>query len=445
MQNVACSIKGQKIAKRRYAPEFFKMFESLRYRDRITKKEMEQLQLKRLRKSLETAYENSTYYRNLFDSLRFSPQNLEDFSQLAMFPILSKQTIQENLSSMINRSIPQNEVTEATTSGTTGAGLVFPITLECEWETWSIWWRYRYAHGITFDTWCAVFGARNIVPLGQKKPPFWRTVSPTKQIMFSMHHLNKNSITSYVDAFNKSKIPWIHGHPSTISNFASLMLESGLKLDYQIEHISIGSENLLEHQIYLINEAFGTQPIQHYGLTEPVANISMCEHGKLHIDEDYSYVELLPIDNNSDKYRLIGTSFSNDALLFLRYDTNDIITLAEEQQCPCGRSGRIIESIEGRKDDYIIMRDGTKIGRLSTLFREQMHIKEAQIRQEKDGKVVFYIAKSEYYTDEDENNLIKEIEARLDIDYEIVHVDNIPKTKGGKLKFVISDYEGKEK
>ena len=443
LQNIACDLKGKEIAKRRYSKEFFELFEKIRNRDRLSKEELKNLQLERLRHSLETAYRNSDYYRELFDRHGLQPGELKEFSQIEHFPIQTKSLILENLSKMSNRSIPPSVLTQATTSGTTGAGLIFPLTHACERETWAVWWRYRYNHGITFDTWCAIFGARSIVPLEQKKPPYWRTIGPVKQVLFSMHHLNRDNIAAYVQAFNERKIPWIHGHPSTISNFASLMIESDLRLDYPIRFITIGSENLLEHQIELIKKAFGVEPIQHYGLTEPVANISMCEHGKLHIDEDYSYTELIPIEGEKNRYRLIGTSFSNDALLFLRYDTNDIVTLAEEQSCPCGRQSRIIETIEGRKDDYIIMRDGTKIGRLSTIFRQQTHIKEAQIRQERDGKVIFYIVKSNRYSDEDEKRLIEEIESRLDVDYEIVHLDNIPKTKGGKLKFVISDYEGK--
>lgn len=445
LQNIACSLKGREIASRRYSKEFFELFESIKNRDMLSEQEMKALQLRRLKHALVTAYKHSIYYKKLFDVLQIDPFSFKDFSQLSKLPIHNKDDVKKNLPLMLNTEIPKKDITHVTTSGTTGSGLVFPITHYCERETWAVWWRYRFNHGITFDTWCAIFGARNIVPVDQAKPPFWRTIEPTKQIMFSMHHLNRSNIDYYVEAFNKKRIPWIHGHPSTISNFASLMLEKNLRLDYQIEHISTGSENLLEHQISIITEAFGVRPIQHYGLTEPVANISMCEQGNLHIDEDYSYVELVPLEENSEKYRLVGTSFSNDALLFLRYDTNDIVTLAKDKHCPCGRYGRIIESIEGRKDDYIVMRDGTKIGRLSTIFRRQLHIKEAQIRQERDGKVIFYIAKSEHYTDEDENSLIEDIESRLDIDYEIVHVDVIPKTKGGKLKFVISDYKGNQK
>ncbi|WP_353661136.1 hypothetical protein [Hydrogenimonas sp. SS33] len=445
LQNIACSMKGREIASRRYSREFFDLFEKIRDRDRLPADEMSELRFRRLRDNLITAYETSEYYRDLFDRHAFDPYRMEDPDELLRLPLHRKADIKNNLHSMVNRTVEKGSTIKATTSGTTGSGLVFPMSHACERETWAVWWRYRHNHGISFDTWCAIFGARSIVPLDQQTPPFYRTISPMRQVLFSMHHLNRRNIASYVEAFNKMQIPWIHGHPSTIANMASLMHENDLRLNYPVKYITIGSENLLEHQIEIIENVFGITPIQHYGLTEPVANISMCEHGKLHIDEDYSFVELVPTEEDDNRYHLIGTSFSNDALFFLRYDTNDIVTLEEDQSCPCGRSGRIIKSIEGRKDDYIVMRDGTRIGRLSTIFRRLTHVKEAQIRQEADGHVIFFVVKSAKYTDEDETVLKEEIESRLDVDYSIKYVDTIPKTKGGKLKFVISNYEGNRK
>lgn len=445
LQNIACNIEGEKIFKRRYSKNFFGILDTIKNRDKLSKKEFEDLQVDRLKNQLILAYENTSYYKSQFDSLGFDPYDFDDLKKLEIFPVQTKQDIQNNLNEIVNKTIPKEQYILNHTSGTTGAGLIFPETKACENEKWAIWWRYRINNGINFNTWCAYFGGRNVVPLKQKELPYWRVVKSTKQVMFSMYHLNEQTVKKYVDEINKRKLCWIHGYPSTLSYMASMMIEQNLELKHHINHITIGSESLLENQKEIIKKAFGIYPIQHYGMTEPVANISQCEYGKLHVDEDYSYVEFLAIEGIENKYKVIGTSFANDALLLLRYDTNDIVSLAKDQVCECGRKGRIVDEIEGRQEDFLIQKDGTKVGRLDHIFKDMINVIEAQIRQLNDFKVIFYVVKNNKYTQEDERLLKKEIEERLNIDYSIQYVDQIERTKSGKLKFVVSEIKQREK
>lgn len=439
LQNYACYFEGKKIFARRYSQLFFNKLEKIKKRDLLSKRELDNLIQKRLKKQLILAYENSIYYKKLFDNCSFDPYKFNTVHDLRKLPIHTKSDFQSNISEMINNSIDNKMYIYSHTSGTTGTGLVFPETIDCENEKWSIWWRYRINNGINFNKRCAYFGGKSIVPLKQTNPPFWRNVEPTKQLMFSMYHLNSKTVNYYVSEINKKKIEWLHGYPSTLSYLASLMYEKKLEFNHRINYLTIGSESLLKYQKEIMYKVFNIYPIQHYGLTEPVANISQCEYGKLHIDEDYSYVELIPINNMENKYKLIGTSFANDSLLFLRYDTNDIVTLSTKQTCKCGRIGRIIDEIDGRNEDFLIQKDDSKIGRLDHIFKDMINIKEAQIIQKKDKSVIFKIVKGDNYSTSDKENLIYEIESRLNIDYLIEYVDKISKSKSGKLKFVKSE------
>ena len=42
----------------------------------------------------------------------------------------------------------------------------------------------------------------------------------------------------------------------------------------------------------LIERAFGVLPLEHYGMAEAVANVSMCPSRRLHVDEDFAATEL---------------------------------------------------------------------------------------------------------------------------------------------------------
>ena len=213
-----------------------------------------------------------------------------------------------------------------------------------------------------------------------------------------------------------------------------------------VRHITIGAESLLPQQRQVIEQAFGVKVRQHYGQAESVANISECEYGNLHVDEDYSIVEFLPIGDG--QYRIIGTSLINPAFLFLRYDTGDIATLQVEHPdevgegtCQCRSLGRLVKEIDGRKEDYVVLPNGAAVGRLDHIFKDLVNIREAQIYQRQQGQIELRIVKGTSYTDKDEQELLKETRKRIGDDMEIVvrYVDAIERTRAGKLRFVVSE------
>jgi phenylacetate-CoA ligase len=440
LQDIALANEARSIRKRRYSPEFFRMLDEVSGRDKISEEELNGYHRRRLKDQLMLAGANSTYYKNLFREYGFNPEKFKDPSELSVFPIQTKDIIKEHYDSMV--MLKENErVIHSHTSGTTGSGLIFPESVASEIEKWATWWRYRKNLGIDTDRWCLIFGGRTIVGKERTRPPFWKTLPALRQVSFSMYHLNPATARYYVDQLNREEADWIHGYPSTLAFLASLVREQNLPLKKRFRHITTGAENLLEHQKNLIATVFGTMPYQHYGLAEPVANISECEYHRLHVDEDYAWTEFIPMDKESDSYRLVGTSFTNRALFFLRYDTNDLVLPDNSAGCPCGRNGRIVRSIDGRNEDYLTLKDGTRIGRLDHILKDIVNIREAQIWQDKQGEVEFRIVKSPAWNTSDEILLKKEISSRLRLDrFIIVYPDRIEKSRTGKLKFVVSEY-----
>ena len=199
-----------------------------------------------------------------------------------------------------------------------------------------------------------------------------------------------------------------------------------MKLDY----ITIGSENLFEHQRILLG-SFGKLPMQHYGLAEGVTNLSQLPSGEMVADQDFALCEF--IHHSENQYKIIGTNYHNFAFPLIRYDTNDLVTLNENDE--------IIE-INGRSDDYIVLPSGVKLGRLGFIFKEAVYVKEAQIYQKSQNLVILRIVKGDgYQEDIHESILVSNCRSRFGdeivIDFE--YLDVIPKTKSGKLKYVISD------
>jgi phenylacetate-CoA ligase len=173
-------------------------------------------------------------------------------------------------------------------------------------------------------------------------------------------------------------------------------------------------------------------------MAEAVANFSECELGRMHVDEDLAAVEFVP-NRDPGHYTVVGTNLSNAATPLIRYVTNDHVTL-DSSGCPCGKPGRIVSSIEGRFEDYVVLPDGTRIGRLDHVFKDAVRVHEAQIVQDRRDEVVIRIVRAEGYTQKDEQFVLAQMMERVgtDVRLRLDYVNRIERSRTGKLQFVVS-------
>src|SRR5207244_1585727 len=179
-------------------------------------------------------------------------------------------------------------------------------------------------------------------------------------------------------------------------------------------------------------------PRQHYGSTEAVAQFSECELGTLHIDEDFAAVEF--VDDADGRPRVVGTNLTNLATPLLRYDVGDIARVSS-RACPCGKPGRAVERLDGRLEDYVVLKNGARVAALNHIFKDMTQIREAQLYQRSPGEVTIRVVPTISYTDADESRLIGEARKRLgaEMAIEIERVASLPRTRSGKLSLVVSD------
>lgn len=403
--------------------------------------ELETFQSEKIKHALRNAMK-SEYW-----SSSFKKYNLDVFAsdikmELKKLPIVDKQEVVKNSEHI---SISAKNLIELKTSGTTGAGLKLTTTKYAESMMWSFFERYRSRFGLKHSDWCGYFCGRTLKKPDDFTSPNYRINYLGKQIMFSCYHLCDSSVESYVKSLNEYQPPWIHGYPSFLSLLSNLALESKIQLNYKPKAITLGSESVSLQQRERIYSFFKVEPSELYCQTEGVAMISECEFGHLHVDEEFSLVEFSRLDENSELYEVIGTSFFNDSFPLFRYNTGDIVELLNEY-CQCG-GGRIVKSIDGRKEEYLELPGGIRVGRLDHIFKSMVNVKEAQIFQRLDLSVLFRVVKGEKYTDADEKILREEINKRLPgtVRYKIEYVDLVERTSSGKLRFVIREcHEPKE-
>ena len=383
-------------------------------------------------------YDTVPYYKKCFDEGGIDPQGIRRLEDLKVLPILTKNEVNRQPEMFLSTAYPVKRMITAHTSGTTGAGFVFKTTQRAICEQWAVWWRYRRRLGIEFGTISANFGTRFIVPVDQNRPPFWRYNKPCNQVYFSAFHEKPEYLKYYIREIERQKLAWIHGYPSLLATLADEVLrENDQQLQKQIKFVTIGAENLLEHQAASLRRAFNVHVYQHYGLSEGVANFSEMPDKTILVDEDFAAVEFVEEGNHQ---RVIGTGLTNRAMPLLRWDTKDMASCIETKR------GREIPSIDGRIEDYVTLQDGRKIGKLDHVFKDAVHIKEVQIRQKTDYSIQALIVPrdKEYWKDIALASKLFKRTLGEDIDVEFKTVDQIEKSKSGKLRFIISDIKERD-
>lgn len=440
LQNVACSAAGLKMRKDRYNRTFKETLAFLEDSQWWPEEQLKAYQDEQLRSMIVHAYRSVPYYRELFDSQGLMPADIQSSEDLVKLPILTKQTLRGNWEALQSTEVPASRRRYGNTGGTTGTAVKVAYDQDTQPWQWAVWWRHRHRFRIDIDDSFIVFAGRDVVPMGDLKPPIWRRNVGMRQTYVSIHHLSKENLPVLSDYLCRRKVKYYSGYPSALYTVACYFNDYGIKLPYPPSIVFTGAETLLPHQRRAIEEAFSAIVSDQYGASEHCGNISECELHRYHVDMEFGVVELLPIHGMPDNVRrIICTGLRNHAMPFIRYETGDIATVSSEQ-CPCGRKSPVVDKIDGRIESYILTPDGRQLGRLDFLFKKSTNIEEAQLVQEELSRVRFRIVKNSSYTEQDEKHLIEDVHRYMGTSFQIdlEYIDSIPRETNGKFRQIVS-------
>ena len=156
------------------------------------------------------------------------------------------------------------------------------------------------------------------------------------------------------------RVKYLRGYPSSIKIFAEFCQNKAYTIS-GLKFIFTASEVLSDDDRSFIENVFGVQIGNHYGLAEQIVMFGNCsESSILHNYNEYGYCELIPTDEENI-FRIIGTNLHNDLMPLLRYDTGDLAFARPGVKCPCGRDGIQVEAIIGRNDVLIKDSNGSSL------------------------------------------------------------------------------------
>ena len=143
LQNATCWYYGKKEARTCFGPLFERHLRDLMESERWSAAEIEAYQNEKLRSLVRHAYENVPFYRERWQSLGITPEDIRSREDLAKLPILTKEDVRQNLDRLLSRNASRDELVLKHTSGTTGKALHFYVSRSSIPFQWAVWWRHR--------------------------------------------------------------------------------------------------------------------------------------------------------------------------------------------------------------------------------------------------------------------------------------------------------------
>jgi phenylacetate-CoA ligase len=450
LQNVLVSTFSARLEKERYGgrfPEFQKLLEESQWWDAGR---MGAWQDERLRAIVRHAHEHVPYYRELFGRHGIDPAKFRGREDLHRIPLLTRDTIKSRLADFKSRDPALKSGGEGHTSGTTGSPLTIYYggdVIPMNYAVMDRQYRWADARLARDGDRVAVVRGNVIVPLSQKRAPFWRHNRSLNQLLMSSFHLTPENLVSYYQALREFQPRIIDGYPSSLYVIAKVLLNRNERLPLKAAITS--SETLYDFQREAIESAFQCRVFDYYAAAERVVFAVECDrHEGHHLCEEYGITEIVDDDGQplpaGHEGIVVGTSLHNTGMPMIRYRTTDRTAL-KTRACSCGRPLPLMEDVTTKAEDLLRLKDGRLIppSVLTHPFKPLDCIEASQIVQTDLDRIVVRLIPRAEYTEKHGTVLIRDLKARVgaDMRVEIELVKELPRTARGKFKWVISQVD----
>jgi phenylacetate-CoA ligase len=404
----------------------------------LRREELEEIQRKKLTALVGHAYENVVYFRRLFDSTGIKPEDIRTVSDLQYIPMTDKATMRRlSLSEKVASNIDIEGCLKIFTSGSTGMPAHLYFTSEDFKVLDMVYLRSFLENGLKFRYKRAFI----MDPHGFETKRCW------------YHRLGLATYTNIscfiepdeqIRILRDSQPDFIHGYPSSLKLIAGHILEKG-ENSIKPRLISTAAELLDKRGRELIHSAFGVEAYDRYAASE-ARNIAWeCDkHNGYHINMDTLVVEFIRDGKEAksgERGDIVITNLHSYAMPFIRYKIGDM-GIPSGRVCPCGIELPLMEIIEGRDEDFIVLKGGKLISPMMVTgtLDHIPGIRQFRVIQEDSGTIVAVLVKGDGFMPETvqrvKNDLKDVLGGEMNIQCQVV--EEIPRESSGKVRAVIS-------
>lgn len=323
----------------------------------MPRKELEQLQLKKLRQTISIAL-NSKMYKHKFDELHITPDSIKTLDDIRKIPFTPKQDLRDNYPFGLVCGDMKDAVRIHSSSGTTGHPTVVVYS----------------RHDI--DSWANMI-ARNMYMVGCRNTDVFQNSSGYGMFTGGLgfqYGAEKLGATTIPAAAGNSKrqvmfirdfgTTCLHAIPSYAIRLAEVFKEEGIDpRSTKLRTLFIGAEPHTNEQRLKIERLLGVKAYNSYGMTEmngPGVAFECKQQNGMHLWEDNYIVEIIDPETlepvpDGETGEMVLTTLDRTMMPIIRYRTRDITRIIPGE-CECGRTHRRIDRIKGRTDDMFIIK-----------------------------------------------------------------------------------------
>nr|WP_316643915.1 hypothetical protein [uncultured Roseateles sp.] len=383
-------------------------------------------------------------FRHLLDQARRDP-----FGVLAQLPLCSKEDLKLQSDRYLSVAAKKSERQRMFTGGSTSVPMTFylhkGVSRAKEWAAVHVMADRLGTEGR--DVVLAMRG-RTVRGAQNADSRIWMYEPIKKHLILSSDHLEPEHMQRYVEALRRWRPRYVHAFPSALHPLLVWLRAHGQEdLLSQVEGVLLTSESVFDHHLAAFKAFFKCPVIVHYGHSERVLFAhTLADDPRYHFWPHYGHLEL--VDANGAAVtrlgqvgELVGTSFDNEVMPFVRYRTGDYAVLGGE--AAAGWAGYpVCERIEGRVQEFVVCRDRRLIT-ITTLgaahFEQLDHCLRIQFEQSEPGKLILRVVPLKPLSDAAKREIQASVELKTQggCSVQVEEVTSIPVTERGKQRLLV--------
>ena len=322
------------------------------------RKKIKELQLERLRHTVQYCYDNVPHYRKKFSEIGLKPEHIKTLRDIEKIPFTTKEGFRANYPYDMFAVTMKEIVRLHGSSGTTGNPVVTGYTRH-DLDMWTgLVSRVACAAGVVPDDIAQISFGYGLFTGG-----------------FGLHYGLERvglSVIPVSSGNTKRQIKFMQDFGSTVlistPSYAMYLGETAQEMGIDFKKLKLrlglfGGEGHTKEMQKQIEKYLNITDTENYGLTEVIgpgfSGECYIQNG-MHIADDEFISEVIDPETGEvlpmgEKGELVVTSLTKEGVPILRYRTKDITRLMDEP-CKCGRTTTRMEKVSGRTDDMLVIR-----------------------------------------------------------------------------------------
>lgn len=402
--------------------------------------------VQKLQSILNHAYNSSSYYHELLETICFDSFKSNPLENLQQIPFLTKKIIEENKHRMVSSKFSLKALELSYTGGSSGTPTSFFRNWRCSAVRKGRQLGILELCGYYLGDRCgSIWGVRDdLLDLSGKqtfKTKFRKFASGKETLYCTI--MNEETMEGYYERLRLFKPSVLYGYPNAMSNFATYLKSKSKSIS--VKTIICTAERLTPSQRRLLQDVFSGEVFNLYCTREHGCIGFECrEHNGFHLDAGSVHLEIVKNGHpakRGETGEIVTTDLLNYGMPFLRYKIGDIGSLSKNQ-CTCGCNLPLLKNLDGRVSDTLYKTDGSNVAgiMLSDMFRDDPTIANMQIVQEDLNEIHIFIEVKDRFLEKDKERVINETRKYMgkDVKLKIMVVERIPRNpNSGKFQEVI--------